>query len=234
MISTLAVLPKRGSALGLRSWAREMAAVASCVLKPPPFPAEALPRGDGRGVFVIPGFLTGDWMTGRLRGFLLSLGYRVERAGVQFNAGPTKKILARLEERFLRFAGEMCGPVAIVGQSLGGVFARELAHKYPEKVRAVVTLCSPLKFPVTTNLQPFVRALAWRYDPQWVARMERIASGPRASVTALYSESDGLVEWRECLQEEAGACRNVRVQGTHATMGSNPLAQAEIARALAR
>lgn len=234
MISTLAVLPKRGSALGFKSWAREMAQVAACIVKPPPYPAEGLPRGDGSGVVVIPGFLTGDWMTGRLRGFLRSLGYRAAKAGVPFNAGPTKAILARAEDAVLRLADETKAPVALVGQSLGGVFARDLAHKHPDVVRCVVTLCSPLQFPVMTNLQPFVRALSWSYDQDWIAGAERIALPPRARVTAIYSESDGLVDWHQCLQAEAPGCRNVHVPGAHATMGANPLAQAEIAWALAR
>ena len=234
MSMRLAVLPPRGSALGFASWAREMAALTRVTLSPPPFPTGSLPRGDGRAVLVIPGFLTGDWSTTRLREFLRGIGYRVERAKLQLNAGPTKGILARLEDRLMHLNVESGAPVALVGQSLGGVFARELAHKYPDKVRCVVTLCSPIRFPVISPLVPFVRALAWAYEPSWIARMEGIALPPRAPVTAIYSKGDGLVDWRQCLQDDGPGCENIPVDGSHAGMGSNPAAQAVMARVLAR
>ena len=95
-MSDAAVLPPRGSSLGLASGLREAGAFWASVLRPPPFPAD-VPRGDGHSVLVIPGFLAGDWTTARLRAFLRGLGYRVETANIAFNAGPTTKMLARLD-----------------------------------------------------------------------------------------------------------------------------------------
>jgi pimeloyl-ACP methyl ester carboxylesterase len=230
-MTNAAVLPARGSHLGFRSWAREMASVVTITVDPPAYPIQALPRGDGRTVLLVPGFLAGDWTMSRLRDFLAGLGYRVESAGIVFNPGPTAATLARLETAFLRLGAE-AGPVDLVGQSLGGVFARDLACRHPHFVRSVVTLCTPIRFPVTTPLAPFARAFAPFHDADWAARSESLAPPAPISVTAIYSRDDGIVDWRQCLQDETPRCRNVCVSGAHSTMGSNPEAQVAMAMAL--
>jgi pimeloyl-ACP methyl ester carboxylesterase len=228
---TSAVLPGRDSPLGLRSWARELVSVAAITLDAQSCPPEGLPRGDGRTVLLIPGFLAGDWTMGNLRRFLASLGYRVEHAGIAFNPGPTRATAARLEAALLRLAAE-AGPVDLVGQSLGGVFARELARRHPQNVRSVVTLCTPIRFPVTTPLAPFARAFSPFHDPKWTGSSGNLAAPLPMPVTALYSCDDGILDWRQCLQDETLGCRNVRVSGAHSTVGSNPEAQRAIAVAL--
>jgi pimeloyl-ACP methyl ester carboxylesterase len=228
-----AVLPKRGSQLGFASWIRDLHALASCTLKPPPYPSTGLPRGKGRVVLTIPGFLAGDWTMIRLRTFLENLDYRVEASGIVFNGGPTTQTIARLYDVLLRLTGTV-GPVDLLGQSLGGVLARDLAHRYPAAVRSVVTLCSPIRFPISTPLAPVAQLFAPFHDPQWSARAAIIAQPPAMPVTAIYSEEDGVVDWRQCLQDEAPGCTNVRVSGAHSTMGSNPAAQTAVALALGR
>ena len=230
-MSDAAILPPHGSPLGVTSGLREFRAFWTCVLRPPPFPQA--PRGDGHNVLVIPGFLAGDWTTARLRRFLRGLGYHVETANIAFNAGPTTKMLARLDTALLRLAADGA-PVSIVGQSLGGVLARSLAARHAGKVRAVVTLGSPIRFPVTTPLQPFAALLAPFQDPGWLADRDHVTRAPGVPVTAIYSEDDGILDWRQCLQDETAECRNVRISGAHTTMGSNPEAQRAMASALAQ
>lgn len=231
-MSVAAILPPRGSPLGFSSWAREMAAVAAVSADPPPFPDESLPRGDGHIVFFVPGFLAGDWTMDRLRLFVGGLGYRAETANVVFNAGPTPGLLAKLDAALLRLAvgGER---ISIIGQSLGGVLARELAKKHSQHVRCVITLGSPIHFPVTTPLAPMARLLSPLHDAASVGDPAKIAQAPPVPLTAIYSEDDGIVDWRQCLQDETPRCENIRVSGAHTTMGSNPQAQIAIARALA-
>jgi predicted esterase YcpF (UPF0227 family) len=229
--SSAAVLPGPDSPLGFASWARDLASVAAATANPPPYPAHDFPRGDGRTVLLVPGFLAGDWTMARLRIFIEGLGYRVEQAGIVFNPGPTAKTVARLERTLLRL-NERTGPVHLVGQSLGGVFARELAREHPACVRSVVTLCTPIRFPVTTPLAPFADALAPFHDPRWSARCSDCARPLGVPVTAIYSRDDGIVDWRQCLQEESPLARNVCVSGAHSTVGSNPQAQAAVAWAL--
>ncbi len=231
--AVLAALPRAGSNLGLSSWAREVRALAACTASPPRYPEDG-PRGQGEVVLVVPGFLTGDWTTGRLRNFLSSRGYRAEAAEVFFNSGPTRTLIAHLERKLFRLSEEANAPIALIGLSLGGVFARGLAHLQPDRVNRVITLCSPIRFPVTTPLEPFVRALSTFHDAGWVADRDRIAQPPPAPVTAIYSQTDGIVDWRQCLQDEAPGYENIHVSGTHTTMGSNPQAQRIIAETLAR
>lgn len=210
-----------------------MRALVACHARPPCFPTEALPRGDGRIVLVLPGFLTGDWATARHRAFLASRGFQTVESGLTFNAGPTKRIVSDLETRLIRWSDRASGPISIVGASLGGVFARWLALRHPERVARIVTLCSPIRFPVTTSLAPFVWALEAFHDPAFKKLGSEIVRNPHAPVTAIYSVIDGIVDWRSCLQDEDPTHINARVDGAHTTMGSNPLAQAIVARALA-
>ena len=205
--------------------------MADVTIRPPPYAAQELPPGDGRTVLLVPGFLAGDWTMSRLKAFLVRLGYRAEQAGITFNPGPTAGTIARLESALLRISAET-GSVDLVGQSLGGVFARELARRHARHVRSVVTLCTPIHFPVTTPLAPFAHAFAPFHDADWVGRSGELASPLPVPVTAIYSCEDGIVDWRQCLQQESPGCRNVCVSGAHSTVGSNPEVQIAVAKAL--
>jgi len=225
------VQPAPGSGLGLRSLAREARSLLMSFIKAQPSAVGDFPHGDGRVVLVIPGFFAGDWATtAHLRAFLVRIGYRVETAGIAFNFGPTPQLVARLDATLLRLSAN--GPIDLVGQSFGGVMARDLARRYPGRVRKVVTLCSPVRIPITTPLAPLVRLLLLFYDSDWLARRHAIAGPLGVPVTALHSEDDGVVDWRECLQELSPGSENVRVTGAHVTIGSSPDALAAIARAL--
>ena len=97
---SLAIWPDRESGLGMRSWLGETARLARISAFPPKSAAnDLLPRGDGQAVLVIPGFLTNDGTTGRLRRFLSGLGYRAEGWQNGFNLGPRTKAIACLKER---------------------------------------------------------------------------------------------------------------------------------------
>jgi len=168
----------------------------------------------------------------RLRHFLESLGYRVEMSGLALNLGPTRDLIERLDARLVTLA-ERDGLICVIGQSLGGVLARNLARHRPEAVRSVVTLCTPVYFPVTTPLEPFARLLSPLHDPAWVAQRHTIAAPLGVPVTAIYSETDGIVDWRQCLLDGTPDQKNFRVDGVHSVMGSNPDAQRAIAYALA-
>ena len=224
-------LPARKSGLGLSSLARETRSLLVSFVQPGGASVGGLPRGDGRTVLVIPGFFAGDWATtAHLRAFLDALGYQTRTAGVAFNIGPTSQLLARLERHLLRLS--VNGPIDLVGQSFGGVLARDLARRHPDRVRSLVTLCTPIRVPITTPLAPFVRSLFWLYDREWLSERQRIAAPLGIPVTAIYTEEDGVVDWRDCLQDDAPGCVNVRVSGAHVTIGQNPETLAAIARAL--
>lgn len=227
----IATAPGPDSPLGMKSWMRDLASALSVTLSPPAFPDAELPRGDGRTVLLIPGFLAGDWSMVRLAEFLRGLDYRVAGSGLTINLGPTATGIAKLDKLFFELTEHR--KISIVGQSLGGVFARRLAQQHPDRVHGIVTLCTPIKFPVVTPLEPLVRAVSPLHDSYWVERREEIAQPLSVPVTAIYSEDDGIVDWRQCL-DEAQSCENVCIAGMHATMGAIPEAQIAIAEALAR
>ena len=114
----------------------------------------------GETVLLIPGFLAGDWTMHALRDFLRHIGYRVEFAGVALNLGPTKGFLPHLEHAVERLYAEAGAPILVIGQSLGGGFARALAHWHSDKIAHVVSLASPIRFPVATPLEAIVKLLA--------------------------------------------------------------------------
>src|SRR5437588_5314290 len=102
-----------------------------------------VPRGDGRPVLLIPGFMAGDLSLGVMAAWLRSLGYRPCRAGIRANVDCSARALERLEGQLERLADRHGQKVSVVGHSRGGSMARVLAVRRPDLVRAIVCLGSP-------------------------------------------------------------------------------------------
>lgn len=172
------------------------------------WPAAALaPRGDGHGVLVLPGWMTGDAATAPLRRLLRRLGYVVHGWELGRNVGPTEETRRELPLRLRRLHAATGGPVSLVGMSLGGVLARRMARADPALVRRVVTLGSPFR----------------QYE-------DGLGPVPVPS-TAVYSRGDGIVDWRTCLDDSGG--ENVEVRGSHCGLGHNPLVARIVTQRLA-
>jgi pimeloyl-ACP methyl ester carboxylesterase len=194
------------------------------------------PRGDGHPVFVLPGFLTNDSRTRHLRRFLASLGYEVYGWGEGVNWGPTDSAIAAIERRLHAIRRRHGRKITLIGHSLGGLLARELAKKFPDDVRAVVMLGSPVRLPTATSLAVVFRLLARFHRTALGLEIAELNRPPpdRIPVTAIYTREDGIVAWESCL-EQAGALReNIEVRGTHSTLPSNPLALTVVADRLAQ
>jgi pimeloyl-ACP methyl ester carboxylesterase len=233
--TSLATWPDKGSGLGVGSWLGETARMARVTAFPPRFPGRhALPRGDGQGVLVIPGFLTSDGTTARLRTFLWRVGYRAEGWQAGANLGPSARAIERLKSRVEKLADDTGAKVAVAGVSLGGVFAREVAKMMPDHVAVVATLCSPIHLPVPTPLAPFVWALQGGFDAALVSGAVNTPAMPSQKTLAIFSRSDGIVGWQACVPADQANVTAVEIEGAgHTTIGSNPLAQAALARFLA-
>lgn len=232
----LARWPAKGSGLGLKSILKESAGRAVTVARPPAFPPrESVTPGAGQGVLVIPGFLTGDSTTVRLRTFLWRSGYHAEGWQSGINLGPRSKPIERLKRRVEKLADLTGGKVVLTGISLGGVFAREVAKMMPERVVAVATLCSPVRLPVPTPLAPFVSALQRTFDKGLVEGALGEPVMPPQPLLAVYSRDDGVVDWRTCVPPERANVTALELPGAkHMTIGSNPAAQAALAAFLTR
>ncbi|HEY8120016.1 MAG TPA: alpha/beta fold hydrolase [Myxococcota bacterium] len=166
------------------------------------------PRGDGHAVLVLPGYLASDVSTRILRAFLRDRGYATHGWGLGRNRGPNASLLGALRARLTALSGG--GRVSLVGWSLGGVFARELAKAEPERVRTVITLGSPFG-----------------------ARAEHRAAPP-VPATAIYSKSDGIVPWESCRELPGARTENIELVGSHCGLGVHPLALFAIADRLAQ
>lgn len=191
-----------------------------------------LPHGDGHPVIVLPGFGTHDWHTRPLRRFLKQLGYAAHGWKLGRNLGMNGKVKDGLGPRLQELHDRYQSKVTIIGWSLGGVFARELARRKPELVRAVITLGSPFNVsPSANNVDSMFRRANPGFKPDLEGFARRIAPPPVPCI-AIYSKSDGVVAW-QCSQEvEADNTENLEVFSSHFGLGVNPLVLREIAHKL--
>lgn len=175
-----------------------------------------LPRGDGHPVLVIPGFLAGDAETWPLRQALRRLGYSVYGWNCGRNLGMRPEIKQKLTNQLTRLSGR-AGPVSLIGWSLGGVFVRELARKAPDQVRRVFTLGSPINGnPTANNLHALFTVINRRRPPREDPEaFRRRAAPPPVPCTAIYSRTDGIVNWQCCREDETPHTENVEVGGSH-------------------
>ena len=191
-----------------------------------------VPRGDGHPVIVLPAFFCTDGMTHGFRQWLTALGYTVEGWGSGRNLGPTAAAVTAVD-RLLKHSTEASGrPASLVGISLGGVLARALANAHPERVRRVITICSPFRLPTVSPLEPLYRALAPLHSGEQVL-IERLTNPPPVPTVAIYSPTDGVVAWRSCIDEPGPDRENVAVEGAHTTMLANAQALRIVAERLA-
>ncbi len=193
-----------------------------------------LPRGDGHPVLVLPGLGANDFTTAPLRRFLDGLGYVTHPWGQGFNFGPREGVLERCRRDVRRHFNAHARKVSLIGWSLGGIYARELAKELPEHVRCVITLGTPFTgHPRATN--------AWRlfewvsgqsvHDPHVLAQIRR---EPPVPTTSIWSRSDGIVSWRCSVVAPAPLAENIEVHASHVGMGMNPAALYAIADRLAQ
>lgn len=197
------------------------------------------PRGDGHPVLVLPGFIAGDASTALLRRYLTRLGYDVHGWALGRNLGPRavgpegEKLLARLHA-IHRDAGDK---VSLVGWSLGGVMARFLAHRAPEAVRQVVTFGAPFAGdPKATNVWRLYELLTGQRldDHRALSQLAEAALPPDVPCATIYSRGDGVVAWRNCVENGDHATEHIEVRGSHCGMAVNPTVLYAIATRLAR
>jgi pimeloyl-ACP methyl ester carboxylesterase len=176
----------------------------------------AAPRGDGHPVLVVPGLSGGPGWTAILRRYLRLIGHTVYSPRFAATKGRHARVLRLMSERVGELAVRHGGPVSIVGWSVGGCLARQVASASPAHVRQVVTLGTPL-------------------DGMWYPEGTRHAAAAlRVPVTSLVSRTDGAFEWRRCLQQPSARAENVEVPSSHLGMATNPFAYHVIADRLAQ
>jgi triacylglycerol lipase len=190
--------------------------------------------GRGKTVMLIPGFMAGDITLAPMANFLRVLGHKPAASGIWSNSDCPRKMLELLTARIERVAERHGSPMVLLGHSLGGVYAREMARRFPGYVERVITMGSPIKRPRhAANIA--VQAVAHS-----VARMRGKGDGclsescdtcglemspeppPDVPTTVIYSRTDGIVHWESCYDYSGSALvENVEVMCSHVGMAIN-------------
>jgi triacylglycerol lipase len=207
---------------------------AATLVRDPIFRGDGMADGRGRPVLLIPGFLAGDGSLSMMGGWLKRAGYRPSRTGIVSNVNCAGVLLPRLEERLERLVELQGKRAAVVGQSRGGTLAKVLAKRRPDLVSGVVALGSPQVDPLAVH--PLVRL-----QVEAVSRLGSLGApglfkrscldgeccgtfwddlaGPLETgipLVSVYSKSDGVVDWRSCLDPHATEL--VEVRASHCGM----------------
>jgi len=189
------------------------------------------PKGDGHSVLVIPGLMAGDDSTLPLRKFLGGRGYAVKGWGLGLNRGLREGVQDRMLDCVRELSHQHKRKISIVGWSLGGIYARELAKIAPDQVRSVISLGSPFGgSPKSTN--------AWKVyelaSGQSVDDVHDVADAPTVPTTAIYSRTDGICAWQGCVEKTSTQSESIEVEGSHCGLAVNPAAVYAIADRLSQ
>jgi len=210
---------------------------ARTLLCHPVWRGRGVPRGDGLPVLLIPGFMAGDVSLRFLSRWLGRMGYLTYRSKVHLNIDCTRATVDRLERRLELMAERERRPVAVVGQSLGGLLAKGIAIRRPDLVSGIVSLGSPHVAPSAAHrvlladlaLLTALNRAGLRHvlgadcvrghcaSEAWRELQQPYPAG--VPFTSIYSRSDGIVDWRACLDP---AAEKVEVQSSHIGMAVHP------------
>jgi pimeloyl-ACP methyl ester carboxylesterase len=190
------------------------------------------PRGHGQTVIDLPGWQAPEISNLPLRAFLRQLGYVTRSWGLGTNTGSAEADAEKLADQL---TSDPDGPpVALVGWSLGGTIAREIARSVPERVACVITYGSPVIGGPTHTIG------ARSAGPDECARIDGLiqdldASQPiRVPITAMFTRRDGIVDWRACIDRFSPHVEHVEVRSTHLSLGIDPDVWWTVAQALSR
>ncbi len=190
--------------------------------------------GDGHPVLVFPGLMASDASTAPLRRYLDRLGYATYGWDNGSNFGPRTGVLEHCRRHLRAIRRHHGRPLSLIGWSLGGIYARELAKELPESVRLVITLGTPFTgHPKATN--------AWRlYELVTGHKIgspeihEPLRAPPPVPTTSIWSRSDGIVNWACAVEKPSPHTENIEVEASHFGLGLNALAWWAIADRLAQ
>jgi hypothetical protein len=182
--------------------------------------------GDGHPVIIFPGLGTDGHAVMPLRTHCDSLGYTALDWGRGFNTGPqgnldewmhglaihTADMLKRFDHR-----------ATLVGLSLGGLYARELAKLLIPQVRQVITIGTPFNAAEgDTNIGWLHRALTGSSHEMAPSLSTRLRTPPPVPTTSIYSRTDGVVAWQTCCHDTLlPQVQDIEVDGSHLGMGWN-------------
>lgn len=204
----------------------------------PCWPALArAPAGDGHPVIVMPGLSASDGSTLPLRSYLGNLGYDISGWNQGHNFGPRAGILDTAKRQVTDTCSATGQKVSLIGWSLGGIYARELAKELPDCVRGVITLGTPFAGSHTsTNAWRFYELASGHDISEATARFD-LPAAPPVPTTSIFSRTDGVVAWPASIQKPCSRnphTENIEVFASHVGLGLNPSAWWAMADRLAQ
>lgn len=209
-----------------------------------------IPHGDNSAVVLIPGFLCPDAYLAPLHQWLARIGYEPFFSRIGFNTEcPNLLIRRQLNETIEKAVAKSGRKVHLIGHSLGGVIARAIAAQRPADIASVITLGAPFRGTVAhsailgaakmvrrrilvkhgTDVLP--ECYTGHCTCDFLDSLRHSMPGAVAE-TAIYSEGDGVVDWRYCKTDRPEA--DFLVSGTHVGLVYNASVYAIIAERLAR
>lgn len=196
------------------------------------------PTGDGHPVLIIPGLGAADGSTHYLRNFLDDLGYEAFPWGQGRNYGPRNgmedmaKRLTDLVQSIYRDTGGQ--QVSLVGWSLGGIYAREIAKKCPDEVRQVITLGTPFKMmSLALPVEKFYEILSKDKSHKDPTIIGQLKEPPPVPFTSIYSKTDGVVPWQCSIEDPSPYVENIEIPyASHLGLGHNPMTMFVVANRL--
>ena len=213
-----------------------LAAEYRTLIRDPVWHGRRVPRGEGRPVLLIPGFLAGDQSLVTMRDWIRRMDYRPSLSGITVNIRYSEFLVEGITARLAEHVEQFGRKAAIVGHSRGGLLAKVIGDRNPDLVDQVVALGSPLGNPYdvhpmtlasvhTARFYNFVRYgnrehLETEFEADLLAK-------PKVPITSVYTRSDGIVHWRACIRPDIPT---VEVRGSHSGLAHN----AEVFHILAR
>lgn len=230
----IASAPAPGLALWATDYPRSLAGYATLPLTAAM--TATAPRGDGHPVLVLPGLSGTDLSTVVMRRMLSALGYDVHGWGLGRNLGPTRRATRGMRDLLGRLHDRTGERVTVVGWSLGGIFARQLARQTPERVRQVVTFGSPFRLNRVeqSNASHFFKLFERWHVEALTLPLEQDLERLAVPATSVYSRLDGICAWQTCLDEPGPIAENVEVCCSHFGFGHHPPALWVLADRLAQ
>lgn len=212
----------------------------SALLRDPVFRGRGVPRGDGRPVLLIPGFLAGDWTMRIMDGWLKRIGYQTFLSGILLNVQHSERLISDLRRKVAQLEKQTGSRITLIGHSRGGLLAKVLSQRRPQNIEQVITLGSPLAdwtdlaavthhavgLVTTANELVYGRRLnaegRFTYD---------LKLSPVVPTTSIYTKADDVVNFRSCLRPDIPA---LPVWGSHNGLVVNPEVYRLLGRLLAR
>jgi len=212
----------------------------SALLRDPVFRGRGVPRGDGRPVLLIPGFLAGDWTLRVLDGWLKRVGYRSFLSGILLNVQHSERLISGLRRKVAELEKETGSRITLVGHSRGGLLAKVLSQRRPQDIEQVIALGSPLAdwtdlaavthhaVGVVTAANEIVFGRRFNSEGRFTYDLKLAPIVPTVSI---YTKTDDVVNFRSCLRPDIPA---IQVWGSHNGLVVNPEVFRLLGRLLAR